>query len=377
MATTELAGKRAKEESISFVDADVHPHFRQGLRDLMPYLSDAWRKRVGLGAAESWTKGLPASEFTLPTNRLYLHTKGALRLDAVGPDGSPPASDPKLVREQLLDRFNISAAVLIGGNMFGLGGVPDADLAAALATAYNDYMLDTWLPVDSRYKLALYVAPQDPVLAAKEIDRLGERPGVVAVYLPLINILMGNRHFYPVYEAATRHGLPVMVHPNSIDGQLVAGARMVGIPSYYIEWHAGLSTIFMANAASLVCEGVYERFPGLKTVFCEGGLSWVPHLMWRLDKNWKALRDEVPWLKRRPSEYMLEHMRFSTQPIEEPERPEYLLQILEMMHAERTVIFSSDFPHWDADDPFWALAKLPDQLKRRIAHETARELFGL
>src|SRR5262245_59294937 len=139
--TTTLAEPAANgRRAVATVDCDVHPHFRKGLDDLAPYLPDSWRRRLSVGHSEGWAKDVYASHFSIPKNVLYVNTVGVMRRDAVPEDGSTPASDPDVVRRQLLDEFGIDRAVLIGGNMLGLGGLPDADLAAALASAYNDWM---------------------------------------------------------------------------------------------------------------------------------------------------------------------------------------------------------------------------------------------
>ena len=57
----------------------------------------------------------------------------------------------------------------------------------------------------------------------------------------------------------------------------------------------------MAHIMSMVTEGVFERFPTLKVVLYEGGVFWLPHMMWRFDKNWKAQRAETPWVQELPS----------------------------------------------------------------------------
>ncbi len=67
----------------------------------------------------------------------------------------------------------------------------------------------------------------------------------------------------------------------------------------------------------------------LKLVLVEAGVAWLTGFLWRLDQAWKALRSEVPWVRRRPSAYVLDHVRITTQPLEEPENPRNLLQLLD------------------------------------------------
>ena len=82
----------------------------------------------------------------------------------------------------------------------------------------------------------------------------------------------------------------------------------------------------------------------------EGGFAWVPALCWRMDKHWERMRKETPHVKRPPSEYVREHFWFTTQPIEEPENPADLAEIMEWVGYDR-LMFSTDYPHWDFDDP--------------------------
>jgi uncharacterized protein len=359
------------------VDCDVHPIMRGGMAELRPHLSQAAQRRLGLDERRSLTTVGHREAVSIPRNMLYVNQAGVLRDDARAPDGSAPGADPAFTAHQLLDANGIDRAVLIGGEVLGLGAMPDPDAAAMIASAYNDWLAATWLAADERYRANLVVGAQDPVAAAREIRRAVAHPGFVAVLLPLTNILMGQRHYYPIYEAAAEFGLPITVHPNSGEGIFRTSPPMAGgTPTYYVEWHTGLSQVFQANVISLVCHGVFERFPNLKVVMTEGGLGWIPDVIWRLDKNVKGLRDEVPWVKRLPSEYIADHVRFTTQPLPEPKRRHHLHVLCEIAQAERTLMFSSDYPHWDFDDPRHALTTLPSGIRQRVSVDNAVETYG-
>ncbi|GAA5145496.1 amidohydrolase family protein [Nocardioides marinquilinus] len=359
------------------VDCDVHPIMAGGMTDLRPHLSRGAQRRLGLDDRRNLSTIGHREAVSIPRNMLYVNQAGVLRDDARAPDGSSPGSDPAFTAEQLLDGNGIDRAVLIGGEVLGLGAMPDPDAAAMIASAYNDWLAETWLDADERYRGYLVVGVQDPQQAAAEVRRAGADERFVGVLLPLTNLLMGQRHYYPIYEAAAELGLPIGVHPNSGEGIFRTSPPTAGgTPTYYVEWHTGLSQVFAANVTSLLCHGVFERFPGLKVVITEGGLAWIPDVMWRLDKNVKGLRDEVPWLRRLPSEYLVDHVRFTSQPLPEPRRRAHLHTLLEIVHAERTLMFSSDYPHWDFDDPRHALASLPANVRERMTAQNAIETFG-
>jgi predicted TIM-barrel fold metal-dependent hydrolase len=359
------------------VDCDVHPIMKGGMADLRPFLSRAAQRRLGLDERRNLTTVGHREAVSIPRNMLYVNQAGVLRDDARAPDGSAPGADPAFTAEQLLDANGIDRAVLIGGEVLGLGAMPDPDAAAMIASAYNDWLAATWFAADERYRGYLVVGAQDPALAAQEIRRAGRDERFVGVLLPLTNILMGQRHYYPIYEAAAELGIPIAVHPNSGEGIFRTSPPMAGgTPTYYVEWHTGLSQVFQANVISLICHGVFERFPRLKVIMTEGGLGWIPDVMWRLDKNVKGLRDEVPWIRRLPSEYVADHVRFTTQPLPEPKRRHHLHVLCEIARADRTLMFSSDYPHWDFDDPRHALTTLPAEIRQRVASENAVETYG-
>lgn len=370
-AATEAAPRPRTAEraraTYELIDCDVHQAIGD-YRQLHPYLPPVWRRYVGRGGF-----GGPSSG--------YLTSVGLYRKDVTPPGGGEPGSDPDWLRTQLLDAYNIRYALLNGGGILGLCALPDADYASALASAYNDWLCDTWLGAhnpDGRFKGSMIVAPQDPEAAAREIDRLAGRPHIVQVmFASATTAPMGARQFHPIYAAAERNGLPVAIHPG-VEGRSIAGPpTAAGWVSKYIEWHTCLPQGYMTHVVSLVCQGVFVKYPRLKVVLTEGGIGWLPHVMWRLDRNYKSLRQEVPWLTRLPSEYIKEHFRLTSQPIEEPPTTAQFLELLEMMDAERTLMFSSDYPHWDFDDPLAAFAHVPDALKQRIFFETAAELYGL
>jgi hypothetical protein len=127
-----------------------------------------------------------------------------------------------------------------------------------------------------------------------------------------------------------------------------------------------------------VINGIPERFPGLKSIWIESGLAWVPFLMQRLDNEYMMRSSEAPSLKRKPSDYMRE-MYYSSQPMEMIGNPTMLQETFKMINAETQLMYSSDYPHWDTDLPstIYDLPFLSEQAKRNILGGNAKRVFNL
>jgi uncharacterized protein len=338
-------------------------------RVLLPYLDPYWCDFLERGE-------LPGGRDSYPHgHRAWLHPEGFTRTDAVPADGSPPGSDYPLLCEQLLDRYDVEYAILTGDEAVEASTLANPYFATALTSAYNDWLVDEWLPRDPRLKGSLVVAPQDPAGAAKEIRRLGGHPDIVQLLVSSGSERpYGDPFYHPIWDAAAEVGLPFGIHLGG-QGGINANPTGCGPPTFFWEAHALLCETGMGHIGSTIAHGVFEKWPGSKLVLIECGVAWLPAILWRLDADYKALRKETPWLKRLPSEYAHDHIRLSTQPLEQPQVARHLWSALEAIDGEHTLLFASDYPHWDFDDP--TLVSLPTEWKPRIFSENARELYGL
>jgi uncharacterized protein len=354
------AGSRLK-----IIDGDVHPALRS-MADLKPYMAARWwellqaygpRRRHGM-IFEPYPKSAPR----------------ACRRDAWPDDGGVPGSSLGLMRKQYLDAYGIEFGILGPLGLTGQGEL-NLDLSIALACAVNDWQRETLTGPEPRLRSAIVIPYEDGEASAREIDRRADDGAYAQVFMLTRTCEpAGNRRYWPIYEAAERHGLPVGMHVFGAGGHPYSGA---GWPSYYIEESSGHSTSCQTVVTSLVIEGVFERFPNLKVVIIEGGFAWLPALCWRLDKLYERMRSEVPHLHRRPSEYIREHVWVTTQPMEEPEKRRQLFDTIEWIGWDR-LLFASDYPHWDFDDPVRAFpAGMPKARYDQILTANARAVYRL
>ena len=129
----------------------------------------------------------------------------------------------------------------------------------------------------------------------------------------------------------------------------------------------------MGHVASMIAHGVFEKWPNLTFVLIECGVAWLPAILWRLDADYRALRKETPWLKRLPSEYARDHIRLTTQPLESPPNKQHLWSLLEAIDGQHTLLFATDYPHWDFDDP--TMLNIPPAWRDDVFDRNARKVY--
>jgi uncharacterized protein len=354
---------------LSIIDCDIHPAMaaRGPRSELAPFLAQRWQDYLaeyGARAAQPLVGVIPWPRMTVGNGS---------RLDAFPPGGGAPASDLDFMRTQHLDANGVEWGILqplsSGGNTL------DLELGAALCSATNDWQLERWVKPEPRLKASLCVQQEDAAAAVAEIERRAPDPSFAQIELRPRGIEpIGRRRYWPIYEAAVAAGLPIGVHSAAYGPHCNSGG---GWMSTYIEEHYGFASSLQAVVVSLVMEGVFERFPDLKMVCVEGGFAWAPSLAWRMDRQWERMRSEVPHVKRPPSEYLREHIWFTSQPVEEPIKPRQLRDIIDWLGWDR-LMFSTDYPHWDFDDPRYAFKiALSEPEAEKIFRANARALYRL
>ncbi len=319
------------------IDCDIHNEVPT-LSALYPYLPEHWVDYC----EESAFVGPDADDYPDPMATSYHPAYRPLfRADAA------PATQDRvdLVREHVLDKWGITVGIL--NPSYRIQSIQSLDLAVSMATAVNTWQAEEWLSQDTRFKASLVVPSQNPAAAAAEVRRWQGHSGFVQVVLPVRSRMpYGNRNFDPMFSAIEEAGLRVAISFGGAPGNPPSG---VGWPNTYFEIYAGMAQIFQSQVMSMVYEGVFDRFPGIFVALLEGGFTWVPSLMWRMNKEWKGLRHNVPWVKDLPSEYMRRHFRWSMLPLDSSPEPAQNQEILDQMGGEDLLLFATDFPHWHFD----------------------------
>lgn len=347
-------------------DCDTHPVLPQ-LSDLNRWLPQRWRDHVatfGMAQRQGHQNGVNPYPKAQPN---------AARRDAWPPGGGAPGTDLDFIRAQYFEPLGVHFAVINPLTPSGQG-FANPDLSGAMCRATNEWQAHDLVAREPRFRASICVPYEDTDASVAEIERLAGRPEFCQVLiLGRTGEGLGTKRYRPIFRAAAAAGLPVSIHAFGYGGgPLTSG----GWPSFYIEEMTGHAQAAQAQVTSMVIEGLFEELPGLKVLMVEAGFAWLPALAWRLDRNWKTLRQETPDLRLSPSEYIHRNIWLTTQPMEEPEPRAHLQDTIGWIGWDR-LLFATDYPHWDFDDPAQALPFAVDPADReRFFIGNARNVYG-
>src|SRR5437763_14237240 len=230
----------------AIADCDIHPA-RATKTELYPYLAKRWHEHLetydkrpyqGMMEGPPYPKAQP----------------NASRRDAYPPEGGPQGSSLSFMQKQLLDPNNVQLGVL---NPLNTGqGIRNHELSAALCSAINDWQIDKWTSRDKRLKASIVVGNEDGLAAAAEIrERAGDKNFVQVLLLSRNVEPLGQRRYWPIYQAAEEAGLPIGVHAFGLGGHPITDS---GWPSYYILEIIGQSQFMLHAITCIVLGGVIE-----------------------------------------------------------------------------------------------------------------------
>jgi uncharacterized protein len=355
----------AERIAVRVVDSDVHPVPRRG--ELVGYLPEPWRSKYFLSHRVGEKIYYDAPD--------YAHCY-AMRADTFPPDGEFPGSDPDMTFRQLIMEAGSDIAILEPTH--GEARLPEATQALSVAT--NEWLVNHWLDSHNnwhqRYRGSICVAIEDPEGSAREIEKWAGHPYMAQVLIKAEpRPSWGHPMYDPIWKAATKHDITVSCHLSRGSYETLP-IPPVGFPSYNHDFMVTYSLLAANQVMSLIFDGVFDRFPALRIVFVEHAFSWILPLMWRMDAIYRARKSWMD-IKRKPSEYVKDNIKFTTQPLDYPDDKTELTRALEWMAAGKILLYSSDYPHWTFDDPRWLVKHLPDSAREAIMFRNGIKTYHL
>jgi len=249
---------------------------------------------------------------------------------------------------EFMDRAGVESAVLYPTSGLSYGKIIDLDFAIQACQAYNDWITDAYSYQDDRLHPVALIPMQEPDAAVEELRRAVKDLGMCGAMLPSTGLMthLGAKTYWPIYAEAERLGVPLAVHGGA-HHDLGMNTMNVFAATHAIGHPVGI----MIGLAGMLFNGVFERFPGLKVGFLEGGVGWFLMALERFNGSWEAFtpfdpRGELLQLPEDMNvrEYLISLCRQGRVRVG-VEGDEPALAYAVHVAGPEAFIFSSDFPH--------------------------------
>jgi predicted TIM-barrel fold metal-dependent hydrolase len=353
------------------IDSDCHHAYSPN--ELVDYFSQQWRDDYVLASGDGrfgrlFAPAFPSAYPPYGTNK---------RLDSFPPNGGMPGTDLGTLQRQVLNEAEDYRAVLT----YDIGhenGAVNPYFAVEICRAMNDWTVDRWLSgADERIYGSILVPGELPDEAAKEIRRLAKHPRMVQVLMVAgLGKPFGHPLYDPVHEAAAEAGLPISIHSGSDLYTQTMQQAAGGLPQSRFETFVAVPQSGQHSLLSFFQHATFTKFPDLRLLITESGFSWVPSVVWKLDRNYHLLRRENPLVNELPSETLRRHVKFTTQPIDFVDRDAYIALLESFEGMSDLLCYASDYPHWDTDSVSHTASRLPESWHSRVFCDNAVDLYG-
>jgi len=190
-----------------------------------------------------------------------------------------------------LDEVGIDWTVLYPTRALAYGKIVSLDYAVAICRAYNDWLSETYVKFNPRFRGMAIIPMQDPEEAAKELRRVVTELGFMGAMMPSNGLPqpLGAKTYWPVYETADQLGCCLSVHGGAHDRFGLDQMNMY-VPVHALGHPWGLTL----NCANILYNGIFERFPRVRIAFLEGGVAWLLLLLERLHASHETHFQYVP-----------------------------------------------------------------------------------
>lgn len=354
------------------VDSDCH-YFSTPMVEIANMVEEPWKHRFMQAANPN------ASANTIPRDLGDRTVGGRTKVRLLFENYKMPEGE-KLSRQfyPLLEgmyKMGIDYSIVFPTDLLSMGLHPQTEMEVAIAYGYARWMTEKVTPHSDSIRVLLYLPFSDPEACVRIVEEFSDKKGVAGFMVTSTRYQPVHHNSYmPLYKLLEEKGLPLAFHTVSWWQE-----RPFQQLNKFISAHAlGFPLYNMIQVTNLVINGVPERFPDLKFVFIEAGLTWIPFLMSRLDGDYMERSSEAPLLTKKPSEY-IRNFYFTSQPLDYYDNPKHLEAIFDMIDAENQLLFATDYPHQDFDTPssIYDLPFLSEKAKRKILGENALKLWNI
>lgn len=357
-------------------DVDSHHVELDSWPEIIEFIEDPVLRDVGLRQLQDWPNAKHLSLSNHVPGLTFQDVGGRIphqaTLDEFVPEGENHR-DVTLI-QRAMDSMSIDVQIVFPQPMLEIGMHPDPVMATQLMFAYNKWFTSTILGKDPRIKTMLGLPFEDAEASLRTIREYHDHPDVIGFLVTSQrHVGVHNNQYMKVYAELERLGMPIGFHAGPSWGD-----SMTSTMNRFTSVHAmSFVTCNMTHLTNWIINGIPERFPDLKVIWIESGLAWLPFMMQRLDHEYVLRSSDAPLLTKLPSDYMRD-MFYTSQPLEVTDVG-LLEGTFRAIDAENTLMYSSDWPHWDFDVPgrIMSIPFLSDQGKRNILGENARRVFGL